>query len=635
MNFGTPKLLWLLLLVPALAALVWWSFRARQRAMAQFVGSRLLASLTVGLSRTRQKVRATLLLGGVALALFSLARSQLGFDLEEAKQRGLDVVIAIDTSKSMLADDIQPNRLTRAKLAALDLMRLSKSDRLGLVAFAGSAFLQCPLSLDDEAFRQSVESLDVNIIPQGGTAIAEAIQTALSAFKEKTDNHKILVIFTDGEDNETEGDALAAAREAKKDGLRIFTIGTGTPAGELLSTTDPYGNRVFIKDDKGNVVKSRLNESLLQQLAKETDGFYLPLAGASTMDVLYERGLAPLPKSEFNAKTVRQYHERFQWFLGAALVLLLAEMFFPERVKRSIQTKPAVTTLVALLCLASLNAFGDAGDALKSYERGKFGKARDEFERLAKKKPEDTRLRYNAGAAAFQDENYEDALRHFNASLSSQDVKLQEQSYYNLGNTSFRLGERAQNPKEKQQSWEQAIHNYENALKLDPNDPDSKFNRDVVQQKLEELKKQQQQQKDQQKNDDKKDDKEKQDQQKQDDQKKDEKSDQEKNQDQQKSEQQKKDEQSKQDQQKKDQQEKQQQEKQDQSPQDQQSAQDQRGEQPDKASQAAQYNRVMQMTPQQAAQLLEAQKAEEKAMVFLPQQTTRTNKPTNRVFKDW
>jgi Ca-activated chloride channel homolog len=629
MTFGFPKLLWLLLLVPALAALTWWSFRARRRAMAQFVGIRLLASLTVGLSRTRQRIRAALVLGGVALALFAVARPQWGFDVEEARQRGLDVVIAIDTSKSMLADDIRPNRLTRAKLAALDLMRLSRSDRLGLVAFAGSAFLQCPLSLDDEAFRQSVEALDVNIIPQGGTAVAEAIQTALSAFKEKTDNHRIVVLFTDGEDNEGESEALAAARAAKKEGLRVFTIGVGTPAGELLSTTDPYGNRVFIKDDKGNVVKSRLNQALLQQIAKETDGFYLPLSGAGTMEVLYERGLAPLPKSEFGTKTLRQQHERFQWFLGVAIVLLLAEMFFPERAKRK-RTTPATAVVTALLCFATVNTFGAANDALKNYNHGRYSKAREEFEKLAKKNPDDARLRYNAGAAAFQDESFDDALRHFSASLSAPDVKLQEQSYYNLGNTRFRLGEHAKDAKEKQESWEQAIRDFDNALKLDPTDPDAKFNRDIVQQKIEELKKQQQQKQD--KNDEQKKDEQKQDkqdQQKQENKSGDENKDKQENQ---KSEQQKKEEeQSKQQQQ----QDSQKQDKQDQSSQQQQQAQDQRGEQPDKASQAAQYNRVMQMTPQQAAQLLEAQKAEEKAMVFLPQQAARTNRQPNRVVKDW
>src|SRR6185369_3244022 len=165
------------------------------------------------------KLRMALAGLAVIFLIMVLARQPWGFDWEEAKQRGLDVVIAIDTSRSMLADDVRPNRLSRAKLAALDLKKLAKTDRVGLVAFAGSAFLQCPLSFDDEAFRQSVNALDVNIIPQGGTALAEAIQTAQAAFKEKSDNHKVLVLFTDGEDHD--GHAVDAAKSAAAEGLII------------------------------------------------------------------------------------------------------------------------------------------------------------------------------------------------------------------------------------------------------------------------------------------------------------------------------------------------------------------------------------------------------------------------------
>ena len=632
MNFGDIHWLWLMwLLVPLLALLVW-SWRVKQRLLTRFIGPRLLASLTAGVSKTRQKVRMTLFLTAVASLIFSLARPQLGFSLEESKQAGLDIVVAIDTSKSMLADDVQPNRLQRAKLAAVDLMRLAQSDRLGLVAFAGGAFLQCPLSLDEEAFRQSVEFLDVNVIPQGGTALAEAIVTARAAFKEENENHKVLILFTDGEDNDDADAAIEAAREGKKAGMRIFTIGVGTPNGEVLSTQDPRGNRVFIKDAQGNVVKSRLNEGLLQQIAKETDGFYLPLTGARSMDVLYERGLAPLPKSESATRTIRQYHERFQWFIGAAILLLLAEMLFPERsksLKSNVQSpKPAVgTTVSILLLLFTVNGFSAASDALKNYARGKFSQARSEFERLARKSPDDSRLRYNAGAAAFQDEDYDTALKHFNQTLSARDLKLQEQSYYNLGNTHFRLGEKTNDAKEKQQQWEQAIHQYESALKLDADDVDAKFNLEVVKKKLEELKQQQQQQKQdkQDQNKESEDKDQQQDQQKKDEQKKDEQQ----KSDQQKSEEQKQEEQKKQEQGKKDEQSKQEQKKDDQ-----QQAQDQRGQEPDKSAQQQNYARVMQMTPQQAQQLLDAQKSEERAMIFQPL-NQRTNRPKDRVFKDW
>ena len=614
MNFGSPLWLWLLWLLVPLALLLVWSWRVRQRLLTQFISPRLLDTLMSGVSRERQKLRLVLFALALGALIFSLARPQLGFSLQESKQAGLDIVVAIDTSKSMLADDVQPNRLQRSKLAALDLMRLAQNDRLGLVAFAGGAFLQCPLSLDEEAYRQSVDFLDVNVIPQGGTALAEAIQAARAAFKEDNDNHKILVLFTDGEDNDDAEAAITAAKEGRKIGLRIFTIGVGTPSGELLSTKDPYGNRVFIKDSQGNVVKSRLNESLLQQLAKETDGFYLPLTGARTMEVLYERGLAPLPKSETATRTVRQYHERFQWFIGAAILLLLTEMLFPERAKSPKSKlqgpKPPMVAAALVLLLSVVSGFGAAGDALKDYERGKYSRARSEFERLARQAPEDARLRYNAGAAAFQDEDYDSALKHFNQTITARDLKLQEQSYYNLGNTHFRIGEKSEDAKEKQQQWEQALHQYDNALRLNTNDVDAKFNMDVVKKRLEELKQQQQQQKQDNKDQNKDDEK--------------------KNEEKDKQDQEKKDEQKKQDQAKKDEQAK----KEEQEKKDQQQAQDQRGQDSEKPDQQPNYARVMQMTPEQAQQLLDAQKTQERAMIFQPQ-NLRTNRPRDKVFKDW
>jgi Ca-activated chloride channel family protein len=270
-QFEHPHLLWFLLfLVPASIAFFWWAQRAKARLVAQFVAARLVSNLTVGVSASRQKVRIALIVAAAVLLIIALARPQIGFSYEEARSRGLDIVVAIDTSKSMLASDVAPNRLRRAQLAAMDLKRLARTDRLALVAFAGSAFLQCPLTLDDEAFRQSIEALDVNIIPQGGSAVSEAIASAKSAFKEGNDNHKVLVLFTDGEDNE--GSALEAAKSAGKDGMRIFTIGVGTPNGELLRVTDTQGRTEFIKDTDGNAVKSRLNESLLQSIAQPEPG---------------------------------------------------------------------------------------------------------------------------------------------------------------------------------------------------------------------------------------------------------------------------------------------------------------------------------------------------------------------------
>lgn len=643
MKFALPNLLWLLLLVPLLAVFLAWAWRTKERLIAQFVQSRLLAQLTVGVSKTRQKVRLALLVSAVALAVLALARPQWGFSWEEVAQKGLDIVVAIDTSRSMLAADIPPNRLERAKLAAMDLMKLAKNDRLGLVAFAGSSFLQCPLTLDEEAFRQGVAALDVNIIPQGGTAIGETIQTALAAFKEG-ENHKILVLFTDGEDHEA--GVLEAAKAASAKGLRIFTIGVGSAAGELIRVRDEKGKMDFLKDESGNVVKSRLNETLLQQIAGAAGGFYLPLRGANTMDLLYERGLAPLPKSEFNAKLMQRHHERFYWPLGIAVVLLVVEMFLPERqkVRRPVPgtqapTSAAAAALLYLLfaILSPLSASASSATALKNYESGKYDAALKEYDRLRLQRPEDARLAFNAGAAAYQAKQFEDATRHFSGATGARDPKLAQSAFYNLGNAYFQLGDAAAEAAQKQEAWESAVGFYDTALKLNSADTDAKHNRDFVQRKLEELKKQQdkQQSKDNQnqKQDDKKDD------QKKDEQKQD-KSGQDKKQDDKKSEDQKpeKPDGSKQDNQKK--QENQpkpdqpgDQKQPEQKKPDSKQGEQKQGQQGEKGDNSAQAAALGQMTPQQAMQLLDSQRAEERALIFLP--TNATQKASNRTLKNW
>ena len=368
MRFEHPNLLWLLLVIPpALALFFWWSERTRQKLLTEFVEARLLATLTAGISPARRKFRFALVIASVALLLIALARPQYGYDNEEVRQNGLDIVVAVDTSKSMLATDIPPSRLGRAKLAALELMQTAKADRLGLVAFAGEAFLSCPMTIDDTAFQQSVQALDVNSIPQGGTALAEAINTALAAFKENG-NHKALVLFTDGEDND-EG-ALAAAQAAAKEGLKIFTIGIGSAEGALVQIPDGNGGSDYIRDEKGQVVKTKLNESLLQEIAGATGGFYLPLRGADTINTLYERGLAPLPKSEGAEKLVRRYHEQFQWPLTVALLLLLVEFLLPERSLRSAAKSKVIATASILLAVfpISFSANASPAGAMREYK---------------------------------------------------------------------------------------------------------------------------------------------------------------------------------------------------------------------------------------------------------------------------
>jgi Ca-activated chloride channel homolog len=475
MRFEHPNLLWLLLVIPpALAAFFWWSERMKKKLLTQFVESRLLAQLTTGLSPQRRKWKYILLIAAVAALIVAIARPQRGFDLEEVQQNGLDIVVAVDTSKSMLATDIAPNRLARAKLAALELMQTAKADRLGLVAFAGDAFLECPLTIDDTAFQQSVQALDVNTIPQGGTAIAAAISTALGTFKEKG-NHRALVLFTDGEDND-EG-ALEAAQNAAKEGLKIFTIGIGSADGTLVTIADANGNSDYIRDEKGQVVKSHLNEALLQQIASATGGFYLPLRGADTINTLYERGLAPLPKSESKEKIVRRYHEQFQWPLAAAMLLLIAEFLLPERApsRRRQNQAAAATALIALLSLP-LGAEASPTSALKDYQSGNFTNALAEYQKIATVQTNDLRLVFNAGDAAYRATNFDLAQSLFEQVAAAPDLKLQQRAYYNLGNVQFQKAKQAKDLDGLEQGFDAAAKIYERAVMLNTNDADAIFN---------------------------------------------------------------------------------------------------------------------------------------------------------------
>jgi Ca-activated chloride channel family protein len=494
MRFENSHLLWLLLVVPpVLAGFFWWAMRARQKLLGQFIESRLLSQLTVGVSPARQKIRFALVILAVALLIITLARPQRGFDLQAVQQRGLDIVVAVDTSKSMLTADIAPDRLERAKLAALALMQRAGTDRLGLVAFAGDAFLECPLTVDNTAFQQGVQALDVNTIPEGGTDLAGAINTALAAFKEQ-DHYKALVLLTDGEDNVNEADAPEAAQDAAKAGLKIFTVGIGTAAGDLIRVTDANGNSDYVRDAQGNVVKSHLNEPLLKQIAAATGGFYLPLRGADTMDTLYDRGLAPLPKSEGESKLIRRYHEQFHWPLAAAILALLAEMFLPERKKSKVQSPkskargPASAALVGILLLPAAVKASPA-DALRDYRTGNYTNAMQEYERLAELHTNDLRYVFNAGAAAYRATNFDSALKDFQWVTRSPDLPLQQEAFYNLGNTQYRLGELKFEPDSDslnamQETWREAVQSYAHAVQLNTNDVEAVSNLAFVQRQI-------------------------------------------------------------------------------------------------------------------------------------------------------
>lgn len=505
MKFAEPVMLWTLLVVaPALALFFWWSWRQRQSLIRQFVQSRLLAALTVGVSVRRQQIKSTLLVVGVAALLIALARPHYEFDWEEAKQEGLDILIAVDTSRSMLAEDLQPDRMTRAKLAIRDLLARSTGDRKGLIAFAGSAFLQCPLTVDEGAFIESLDIIDVDLIPQGGTDLAGAIEVAIESFDSGEGAHRVLIVFSDGEDHGEE--ALEAAKRAEEEGIRIFTVGVGTRDGAALFVRDARGNRTPIRDENGTAVISRLDETLLQRVAGAGGGFHVRLADARTIDTLYERGLEPLPKLAQEVRQVKRLKDRFQWPLALAILLMAVEVFVsdrkpPKKTNEEVMTSiprqwknPGATAL--LLVLGLLAATASPKDAKQAYEAGDYRTAQEEYNRLLEKKRDDPRFSFNAGTAALAAGNYDRAANLMLDAQQSTDLALQQRGHYNRGNALFRQGETEMrmSPKVTMDRWEEAVGEYKSALSLDPLDEDARFNKELVERKLEILKRKMQQQ---------------------------------------------------------------------------------------------------------------------------------------------
>ncbi|WP_420265535.1 VWA domain-containing protein [Candidatus Magnetominusculus dajiuhuensis] len=330
MRFGNYQAAYLLWAVAAAVVFYILAFRAGKKSLHRFADSALLDTLTMGLSRRRQYFKAALVSVAVLLCVTSLMRPQWGFHLEEVKRRVSDILIAIDTSKSMLATDVKPNRLARSKFAVHDLIKKLRGDRVGLIGFAGKAFLFSPLTVDYNGFILALNDLSVNSIPLGGTDIASAIDEAITIYKDNPSKDKSLILITDGED--LAGNTMAAAERAKDAGMKIYTVGIGTPEGELIQVTDEKGGVQFLKDSDGNMIKSRLDEGTLEKIALTTGGSYVRAGNAGVgLELIYDEKLSHADKKETEEKMERRYNERFQYPLALALVLLMIESILPDR----------------------------------------------------------------------------------------------------------------------------------------------------------------------------------------------------------------------------------------------------------------------------------------------------------------
>jgi Ca-activated chloride channel family protein len=486
--------------------------RRREADLMKLIHPRFRQRLTEGFSPWRRNLKRGLWVLAVLLLFVSVARPQMGYEWREVKRKGIDIVFAVDTSRSMLAEDLTPSRLERARLGIIDFVGRLEGDRVGLIPFAGSAFALCPLTLDYQAFRESLDVLDTDLIPRQGTDLASAIKEAERLFDENGNNHRVLVMLTDGED--LQGDVIDAAKAAAKKGMAIYTVGVGSPEGATIPLVLGNGRKDFVRDESGKVVKTTLDEATLEKIAEVTNGLYVRLGrGAEGLNTIYQEKLRMVPKSELNQRMERIPLERLEWPLGLAIGILLLEFFIGDR--KRVQSKkfltifsskskvvPPVALVIGMGCLAVTSLKGQSADSTSVTQ--------------------DARRVYNEGTDAYNKGEFTKASESLRTSLRTQDVKLQQQSYYNLGNSLYRTGQGTleKDPEATIKTWQEALKAYEDALALDDLDEDSTFNKNLVAKKLEELKKQQK--KDEDKKDEDKKDEDKKDEDKKDEDKKDE-----------------------------------------------------------------------------------------------------------------
>jgi len=327
MQFGNFHFLLLLWLVPALVFFYVYAGMRRQRRIRIFCGN-LHERLNSSLLRGRQRLKAVLIVLSIVLLVTAISRPRWGYQWEDIKRVGVDIIVGVDVSRSMLAEDISPSRLARAQRKLKDFTGMLDGDRVGLVVFAGSSFLQCPLTLDYGAFSMFLEDLSPDMIPVPGTDMAAAIRTATRAFNRRERTSKALILITDGENHGS--DVMQAAQEAGREGVRIFVIGIGTPDGTPVPAVDGKGG--FLQDRSGNLVLSRLDEKALQKIVLETGGAYVrSVTGDLDLETIYHGAIKKdIEQKELSATRRKRWEERFQWFAALGLLCLLAEFFIRE-----------------------------------------------------------------------------------------------------------------------------------------------------------------------------------------------------------------------------------------------------------------------------------------------------------------
>ena len=488
MTFGEPILLWCLLVLPLLAALTIYNDRRRKRRLERLVATRLLPELTDPVAQPRKLMKRLLFLLALVSFILALARPQFGFVEQNFEQHGRDIVLAVDTSKSMLSTDYAPNRLARAKLAAQDIVDAMKGDRIGLIAFAGTAQVEAPLTVDYQTVLDALNQLDTKTVERGGTDITSAIHSAELMLGKSEGLHRAMVLLTDGED--LEEDSVAAAKEAASYGIRIFTVGIGTKEGSTIPV-DP-DRQELIRDRNGQTVRSHLDESRLKEIAEQTGALYFHLENGSTSRLI-ANGLRKLSEGKIEERSIRIPVERYRWPLAFGLLLLLLSAALSLRRKETQLRRLPIHGAAAATMLV-LVANGRANPGLDRYNQGDFDGALGNFREELKNDPDSPTINFNLGDAAYRLQKYDEAFEAYSKAMVGSDPALQEKAYYNAGNTLFLEGNHAEDLEQQLSNYYDARYQYHQALDRNPGDDQAKKNLNLLEERIKDAEKQKEEQ---------------------------------------------------------------------------------------------------------------------------------------------
>lgn len=523
-RFEDPIYLYALVLIPVLALIRWWMMLRQRKRLRRFGDPQLVHQLMPDVSRFRPLVKFGLLLTALALLIVMLARPQMGTKISHEKRTGIETIIALDISNSMLAEDVSPSRLDRAKMMVENLVDHFTNDKIGLIVFAGEAYVQLPITSDFVSAKMFLSSIEPGLIETQGTDIAAAVNMATHSFTQEEGVGKAVIVITDGEDHE--GGALEAAQEAKAKGMRVYVLGIGSAKGSPIPIP---GTSDYMKDNSGETVMSALNEDMCKQVAAAGGGAYIHVENNSNAQEQLNRELDKLTKKEISSTVYSDFDEQFQAVGILVLLLLIAEICILEiknphlRNIHLFNRKKTVTLLLLLMTVAAAHAQSDRDYVRRGnqqFRAGKFAEAEVDYRKAIERNAKNPQALYNLGNALLAQKKDSAAVEQFQqAAKLETNPRRRANAFHNIGVVC-----------QGHQMFGEAIEAYKESLRNNPDDDETRYN-------LELCKRQQKQQQQNQQNKDNKDNKDKQDKDKKKDQ---DKQDQQKQQDEQKKQQEQK-----------------------------------------------------------------------------------------------